>query len=320
MRILVPLLSLTVAVSALDVDVYFIRHGESSWNAKKTADKNERNNIITPEFSSPITATYVAENDRKFDAPLSPKGHWQTRDLGDAIFKTEGEGTPVEWQFLRDHVGSGDLILGVSNLARTQMTLGNFLDGKEDNGPYRVEILNCLQELSNGHDAKSTKQGRTNPSECVPKTMRGGKFEWAFGHGVTRLIDLNIFDFRGQQGRFNDFMSWLWYNASENPKHVTNFLVAGHSSWLQELFKTRLREKSDMNSVEYMLHEVKLGNGSMIKFTVRFPSENPREAYIVPGATVAVRDVLQTVTGEVAENKFAASKKAESELSMAFPA
>jgi broad specificity phosphatase PhoE len=258
--------------------------------------------------STPVFQVKGAERER--DAPLSVRGHNQAIALGEDILARVSTQADDPKAVLRGLVRDGNVVFGVSNLARTQQTMANFLNQcPEDKGftkPFQIEILNCLQELSHAHDAWSSKGGRTDPEQAVPSALRKRDlFAWRFAPGVSKVIDLNGTlgflrvgsYFRGRRDymqRLEDFSVWL--NGHYNQGHKT-FLVAGHSTWLKALYKKRMGNGAT-NRYEQTLRKTKLGNASMVKFTFELSARQEKKGAIVPGTTEVVRDVLQTFPSE----------------------
>lgn len=248
---------------------------------------------------------------RLTDAPLSSLGHEQAIDLGVDVF---GHPENVEYKYLAELIESEGITLCTSNLARTQQTLANFLNQRPVNKKTRVEIeiLNCLQETSGFKDAWSSKAGRTDPEQAAPESLRIPQFHWVFGHTTTQIEDLNgpvsgIAHFlkgkmsggvheshRSAEARLADFTTYLNHHYDLNHKV---FLVSGHSSWLRKLFRTRMGV-GESNEVEKILHDEKLGNASIIKFTFELNKTDRTGGHIVPGSTVVIRDVVGTFSQE----------------------
>jgi phosphohistidine phosphatase SixA len=303
MRILsfLPALFITssnCSLSDRSVTIYYIRHAESNWNAGKTA-KAEMMSKLNPlakasaHKQGPIVTDNdivfrVKDNDRMVDAPLSPAGHMQSIALGKRVF-----GQKLEPALTNLESNPESIVLAVSNLARTQQTMANFLNQRNLKPRATINILNCLQEMSSSaaRDARSVKDGR-GISNAIPESMRTSEaakqFNWVLGYNVKNIVDINtVFGGKSPEARIGDFIEWLNHHYDLDDR---TFLVAGHSSWLQKLYKKKFGEVGAENVEERILKKFKLGNASMIKFTFDLVANNIREGSIRPGKTIPVYD------------------------------
>lgn len=307
-----------------EVTVYFIRHAQSVWNHLKgtVVGKHEPDDEpesvpqegdasqVIPDIALPFQ---VKGKNRVKDAPLSVLGHIQAIELGKDLFSDDRKYAELAGLIK----GNNGIVMVTSNLARTQQTLANVLNQRkeQDKRPVDIEIANFLQETSSFLDAWSSKGGRTDAKDAVPESMRdNSQFAWKFAHGTTRVEDLNeplgaVANFikgrmsghqveahRSAEARIADFIAWLIYHRREGK---SKFLVSGHSSWLRKLFRTRLgRDTPDINIFEEVLMDKKLGNASVIEFTIVLDEADDRLGWIKPGSTKVIRDVVHTFAGE----------------------
>ncbi len=250
------------------ITIYFLRHGESQTNAigdtimwnlgfPKVLDLDPLETVRNFGISGSTRITV--------DSPLSDFGHQQARKLGVNMFRNQNQVCPD-----RDHVteliNSGNALLAVSNLSRTQQTLANFLVQRPRSrrkAPVKIQILNCLQEVAENVSALTSKAGTDDPHEAVPFLLRTDDFVWEFPRGTTQVTDYNWLGTRKSlSSRFHEFIRWL----RESDKSTV--IVAGHSQWLLEFFRIKMIQPQ--NDIEAYLRMVKIDNAAMIKFNFDF--------------------------------------------------
>ena len=243
------------------VEIYFIRHAQSAWNeAEKTVSKLT-NAPHRPEWK---------------DAKLSDLGLTQARKLAEAV-----ENIPAAVASNRNPlIDSARMQAGLSVLAgldpplrsTTYIATSNLrralltglialrsrhkVAGVAD--VETVHILSSTQELSMGADAH-TLASRPGQIPVVPSVyMEGFTIDASLNQGEENK-GLNLFD-----ARLAAFCSQLQGIAFR----YRRMILTGHSKWVQYLFKKFLRKP--VNEVESRLRKTKLGNASVIKFSIEF--------------------------------------------------
>jgi broad specificity phosphatase PhoE len=279
------------------VTVYFIRHAQSKSNALTSATTGlGLKNLVTPGED---IRDYTTRLFPFTDAPLSAYGHSQARRLGTYYFQSRG-GVHVS-KLITDN----DVVIGVSNLARTHQTMANFLRQRKRPGVVTIEILNCLQESDENQFARLAEDRMTDVTKSVVPKLRQdpNEFQWKFGPGISEIVDYNK---KGEvvpmETRFKEFMEWLRAHAY-GAQPVDTFLVAGHSGWLKE-YITHCLGIQHRNVLEEQMLETKLGNASMVKISVRLVPNFKDE--VVPGKTCLVVEVDESLSKGVYRKRKAA--------------
>jgi broad specificity phosphatase PhoE len=260
--------------------VYFIRHAESVSNAPVNRFKLKGFKWLKTEDER-VEDLRRKSISRK-DAPLSDYGHSQARRLGVNVFK---DSPP---RIDEAAISGKKIVLAVSNLARTQQTMVNFLKQRVDEAPVDITILNCLQEANENGMAQLRYEEESEVEKVVmPALLEGGIYKWDISRNKGgKVVDYNRLNPpKEMHVRFTEFNKWL--DATEGD----TFLVAGHSGWLKEYINDFLTG-DDQNVVEIQLHKTKLGNASMAKFVV----DTAPEAKILPKSTCLVAEVDKAVT------------------------
>jgi hypothetical protein len=230
------------------------------------------------------------------DASLSRLGHIQCMVLGRKIFQQQ----PSVDQNLKDVLttenGEG-IDIYTSNLLRTQQTMANFLDQRQDKtNPLTITVMNSLQEISGAGniDARSAKSNRGRDERFVSECLLKPQFTWL-------LHDLKIIDCNARIGRWSSELRFERFIGSIIVRKVQKpVLVAGHSSWLQKLYKSESYGPSgdDTNRLEDRLKQIKLGNAGLIKFKL-----NKITGKIVAGSTQLISSFKEMFADEVCHLK-----------------
>lgn len=229
------------------------------------------------------------------DASLSRLGHIQCMVLGRKIFQQ----TPSADQNLKDLLTTGNgegIDIYTSNLLRTQQTMANFLDQRQDKTtPLTITVMNSLQEISGAGniDARTAKTNRGRQENFVSECLLKPQFTWL-------LHDLKIIDCNAKIGRWSTETRFERFFGSIIVRRVQKpVLVAGHSTWLQKLYKSETYGPSgNTNALENRLKEIKLGNAGLIKFRL-----NRTTGRIVAGSTQLISSFKEMFAEEVCHLK-----------------
>ena len=274
---------------SLAIEVYFIRHGRSTWN--EAAEMNAQI-IAARNTVGPMTDDVRRLADRRIelnipfvssfrDAHLSREGVAQARGLARAIASRSADIHEDEAVDLIDpatRVAGLSLLAGIdpearlntyiatSNLRRAVLTGLIALHARTRFAPLEtMHILSCAQEISFGDDAMTSAAPGTVPS--LGAHLASFHLDATHHTGDENRRLLAPFRTHRRLDRFCHFVGHL--ARSTFTEHV---ILTGHSMWLQRLFQRFLRPTATDkgNRVERILMTPgrKLGNASVIKFTI----------------------------------------------------
>jgi broad specificity phosphatase PhoE len=314
-----PLLRPDLAAEVDVIEIVAIRHGESTWNARKNAKKERKSEGYS--WKNPRTwgkgkdqswGTYwhswldsftFAENwygiGRFTDAALSEEGESQAKKIH--TYFEQHDGYPAE---LKEKTKAGEVAFATSNLRRAQDTLKyGFKDVIPTEGDHQdVYIMSDLQESELGADAGES-MWRSFRRRWVPQWLLEedeAKYQRTFQYN-------GQYNFDGWWGTRN----WRprWYDPAERAKRSLDdffqlhdkkgkdlFVFAGHSHKIREMMKLLVpKERSDTDwwskPTDVTACHEKLENGGAMKFKV----ERHEGSYqIVEGSWSELPQVTQT--------------------------
>lgn len=257
------MLLLQVVFATVGKTVYFIRHAESLWNEAKTKKRS-----FTEQTMDVLKKEYK-------DAPLTPKGLNQIRDLRNWFWKDDGScwnhtlrclysslsgELPNESSSSRDASATpsceratpgsswpsphpSKVAYGVSNLHRAIETLLVFLGGRprdDPSSPISVDIVSALQEISRNHDAE-TKLGRGQVPDIADGSYSAAIEGIGFPSGRSPLK--YVFNGTFNEGELNTVFKEdkiarfnKFCDWVFDQTEKDTFVVSGHSFWLMYLF------------------------------------------------------------------------------------
>lgn len=266
--------------------VYFTRHAQSGWNAKKATYSNDiawgsQNAQWKLGFDS---ATYQSLKNAK----LTPEGIEQVKGLARAINRDCTGGSELtgslaptynckDFSILKGEYPD-QTVVATSNLDRAINTAQIAYKTLLDKIP--LNIISFFQEISSEIDAKTDSVG----CEIVPEVVLSDQSR---KYDLTGSIgDLNSMQKYGKlaEERFQWFCEW----AFSQPPSVRYIAIAGHSSWLQEFWKTRNLGTSDL---EQGLLKKKLSNSAILKFVLYWDTSK-NTCIITLGQTALVYGTL----------------------------
>ena len=252
-------------------NVYFTRHAESEWNAKKATYSFVKWGIQNFKWKRGEDATTYQSFK---DAKLTPRGVAQVQSLANAIAAEsecnraslpKGSLTPTmqcsDLAVLRGDSFENTFVVA-SNLDRAIKTAQIAYDGIISKPGQTLGIMSFLQEISSGIDAQ------TDSLLCIVKpsvipAADDTKYDLTGSVG-----DLN----RGAAGAFGkskeDRFKWFCQWAFNLPAKIQNIAIAGHSSWLQMFLIAK--NPLGTSPLEKALFKDKLGNSSVINFTIQY--------------------------------------------------
>lgn len=233
------------------------------------------------------------------DAGLSKRGVMQAMCLNKWIEKhcpAEPIGGDEEQDacHLRGRLDRERLVFVVSNLLRTRLTAMYGLGCIERQDELQFIALNFLQERGCNPDARPAQikvknriaklggsAGKVQRDKTPP--MAVGSLGSCSVQVAERIADMC--EMAAETDERNAFKSFVDFVTTTTHPENPIFVVTGHSSWLMEFYRLKLRESEDSrqaNDLEIKLTRGKLGNASVIKFTLAVDGER---SWIVPDST-----------------------------------
>jgi len=229
----------------LTVNIYFIRHGESTWN-------------VAHGSSDPLHR----------DAHLTTKGVDQALKLSDSISKGHIGGSKQDKEILNGKPVIGrKIIYATSNLRRAAFTFllsfQHLIRMKKSSPIKKLYILSALQEVCGNMDCNTL-----SPPGQIPKLTFGGSgipnsgtdYQCPFEDSDMRAImdpscndgdELIKAADNGQKAiavALNHFCTWIRNMAVS--EHATDFVIAGHSIFVRRIFQAMLPDKLPQNDIE----------------------------------------------------------------------
>jgi len=247
--------------------IIFVRHGESAWNEvfNKGKDLSMLYRLLKAIFMEVMM--FLKQDSWFIDSPLNRTGISQAQKL---MMFLEGTNRNLDEKImtlipiLRGEAGKSLLV--VSNLRRAISTMlvgfgSRLLRDQTEN----VVVLSNLQEISRNVDTYSLLPAHADPQPCFTEEQQKEELDYVIDfYKRDRFIvkdnkgSKTIF---GQCGtdRICDFARWC-FDGSETIGKET-IIVAGHSLYFRNFFRTFLPEDSD-----HVAKNSKLVNCGVVKF------------------------------------------------------
>jgi hypothetical protein len=276
------------------VKVFFIRHGESTWNE-----------VTDPDITTKVLLEGRKGKVRKYryltDAHLSKDGIEESLEANHKIehgCDDDGIVSPQSfkrWEALcflsglRGHLEKDRKALFlVSNLRRAILTaLITFkhrilnVGGVDDTN--EVELSDDFEPIPKMYVLSSLQETARN-TDSVPLTPNG-RIPWlSFSDGPQNQCPFSLSDMRGflvpdcgnknenvpnedgkidRKTRFDTFCDWVRAKLAEEPD-VTDLVITGHSMWLRELFQKY--RPDDPLALKLSSNREKVSNNAIIEF------------------------------------------------------
>ena len=260
------------------IEIYFIRHAQSIWNAAKPK--------IGLWWNIPGLTLFN-------DAELSSTGYGQAHRLSEAIedAAVEVAGGPLSVENAALKLLSGvdpafhtTTYIATSNLRRALQTELIALGSRATHvvGRELIHIMSSAQELSGGADARTEASGRGDVpivhDSLSARFYRDGNLNYGEENGVCGTTVAE---------RLVRFCREVRTIAQSGFRQM---ILTGHSTWLRELFQRYLDPRQTLTRVEKNLRRIKLGNAGVVKFTFDFRGTDCRissgSSYLVFGGFV----------------------------------
>eukprot|EP01126_Amoeba_proteus_P037401 TRINITY_DN3858_c0_g2_i12.p1 TRINITY_DN3858_c0_g2~~TRINITY_DN3858_c0_g2_i12.p1 ORF type:complete len:350 (+),score=60.23 TRINITY_DN3858_c0_g2_i12:61-1110(+) len=252
--------------------IYFIRHGESTWN--ETFNRSKNPIFFIPRIIHAILhESYfflTGQRDSWFiDAPLSVEGIVQAQKLNKYIF-TQGVDNPTTKREIILSTIKGEnkkfpTVLVCSNLRRaiTTLVIGlstRFLKDESEKITEKIVILPALQEISRNCDAISITGSFTNPlPSWLEKSFTKVNISTILSQNVDCSKNLGDNPIRGSNGlkRILEFANWVFQDTPDG----TVTIVGGHSFWFRYFFQALLPRSS-----QHRAKKAKIANTGIVAF------------------------------------------------------
>lgn len=239
--------------------IYFVRHGESTWNDTFNKGSHRSKNAFIIGFIPGLIKSLLFElylilsgklDSWFYDAPTSTLGLNQVQDLSQ-FFKSTNTTTDSNNDKVAQHVAvlkaSPDAPpskLLSSNLRRAVSTMAGGFKTRLARRPHeKILIVPSLQEISRNPDTLSiTPAHMSIQASWIDKTSTICNFQSTFTNQVDMSLHLGNKPI-GTNGlkRMREFCNFV-FSSSVKEEYI---IVGGHSIWFRSFFRTFLPYKSD---------------------------------------------------------------------------
>ncbi|KAL7569062.1 hypothetical protein ACA910_016905 [Epithemia clementina (nom. ined.)] len=272
--------------------VYFVRHGESTWN--DTFNKGSHRSAIAfiigfipgliKALLYEIYLLFAGKIDSWFyDAPLSNLGLWQAEELASFLKDKPLDGPEaIHIKILRGEPGSPSSKIICSNLRRAVSTMVvGFRDRLRRKPEDKISVIPSLQEISRNPDTLCITPAHTNiQASWIEKSSKIVDFQHIFDNqmDMSAHIGNKPLNTNGLK-RMNEFCEYVF-----SPAHKEDyFVVGGHSIWFRSFFKMFLPY-----SVHHASKEKKIVNGGVIVCEMMKAETRQGPWYMVDPKTIQV--------------------------------
>ena len=278
------------AAEPFTVTVYFVRHGESEWNAgskKKSADdlNQEKAGIDDPIIR---------------DAKLTSSGAREAESLHKTILRFGN--TTDDWKILAGNYEGTKykVAYATSNLRRASLTFliafKHLIKGGSKGWRLKLHILSALQEEAKNIDSNSLAAPKNPPALTLDGTCPIKRDQIDFDSQCNDGDEM-LPGIVGRGDLLANFCTWMRNMAvfgkistggesgdtcSPSTPIINTFVVAGHSMFLRSLFQKYLKYggffvNRTTRKIASSIDQV--GNGALVKFRVllKGPKENGKD-------------------------------------------
>mmetsp|Transcript_10421 Transcript_10421/g.28809 ORF Transcript_10421/g.28809 Transcript_10421/m.28809 type:complete len:362 (-) Transcript_10421:180-1265(-) len=271
--------------------VYFVRHGESTWNDTFNKGKHRSAAMFVIGFFPGLAKALIYEvyllltgkiDSWFYDAPLSHLGLSQAEELAAFLKDKPLDGPEAEHiKILRGEEGSPPSKFLCSSLRRAVSTLVvGFKDRLSRKPDDKILIIPSLQEISRNPDTLSITPAQT-PIQAS-WIEKGSKEIADFQNVFNSQLDMGLhmgnkpLDTNGLK-RMNEFCEFLYSQKDEY------FVVGGHSIWFRSFFRMFLPY-----SVHHASKEKKIVNGGVVTFELMKAETRRGPRYMIDPKTIQV--------------------------------
>lgn len=272
--------------------IYFIRHGESTWNDTFNKGQHRSAVVFILGFVPGIIKAVVYElylllsgklDSWFYDSPLSYLGLKQVEEL--AVFLEKGTSKAEEdtVKIIQGQPGAPSSRILCSNLRRAISTVAGGLRDRFSRRPAdKIFVLSSLQEISRNPDALSITPTQTPvQASWIEKTStKVCNFQEIFATQVdtSRHTGNKPVNSNGLV-RMEDFCKHI-FSTAVREEHV---IVGGHSLWFRSFFDSYLPY-----SVNHQARKKKIQNGGVVAFELLHAKTQYGDKYMVDPKTIRV--------------------------------
>jgi len=274
--------------------IYFVRHGESTWNDTFNKGSHRSQAIFVIGFipgliKSLLFELYIILSGKMdswfYDSPTSTLGLNQVEDLSKFLTKNFDDSDAVAQHVavLMAKPDAPPSKLVSSSLRRAVSTVaGGFKDRLKRRPQEKVLVLPSLQEVSRNPDTLSITPSQTQiQASWIDKKSKICDFQSTF----MNQIDMSLHTGNkpiGTNGlkRMRNFCNFV-FSSSVKEQHV---VVGGHSIWFRSFFQTFLPHKEDHPG-----KKKKVVNCGIVAFTlIKVLRESGQPTYMIDPKSVEV--------------------------------
>lgn len=272
--------------------IYFVRHGESTWNDTFNKGKHRSALVFVLGFVPGIIKATVYElylllsgkmDSWFYDSPLSYLGLKQVDELALFLEKEGLRGPESEHvKILRCDPGAPSSKIVSSNLRRAISTLAGGLRERLSRRPAdKIFVLSSLQEISRNPDALSITPAQSPvQASWIEKTSKVCKFQEIFATQVDTSRHTGNKPIKSTgYGRMTDFCKHT-FSPAVREKYI---IVGGHSLWFKSFFQNFLPYH-----IEHISKEKKIINGGVVVFELVKATTQYGDKFMVDPKSVKV--------------------------------
>ncbi|GAX21353.1 hypothetical protein FisN_6Lh081 [Fistulifera solaris] len=273
--------------------IYFVRHGESTWNDTFNKGKHRSTVVFILGFIPGLIKALLHElylllsgklDSWFYDAPLSPLGLSQVDELRSFLLDTKNlTGTDAEHlKILRADPGAPRSTILCSNLRRSISTLvGGFSERLTRRPEDKILLVTALQEISRNPDTLSI----TPPHSPVHASWMEKRSPMCdYSRLLSSQVDVSLhvgdkpINTNGLK-RMLDFCDFV-FSPSVKDEYI---IVGGHSIWFRSFFNMFLPF-----SVHHVAKNKKIVNGGIVTFDLLKAETKRGPKYMVDPKTIKV--------------------------------
>lgn len=279
--------------------IYFVRHGESTWNETFNKGHHRSQSQFLIGFIPNLIKAVLYEiqllltgqlDSWFYDAPLSHYGLSQVEEM--AVFikdkKIDDNDTSQETNHLKILRGTDPTLpkarLISSNLRRACATIiGGFYHQITSNKKNKIMIVPSLQEISRNPDTLSITPPHTNiKASWIEKEYDTSVCNYA--EVFDNNLDMSLYtgnkpiNTNGHK-RMEEFCEYIF--TSSSPTHKEYIIVGGHSIWFRAFFQTYLPY-----SVQHVSKQKKIVNCGIVVFDLMKADTKYGPKYMIDPKTI----------------------------------
>lgn len=277
--------------------IYFIRHGESTWNDTFNKGKHRSSLVFVLGFVPGLIKSMLYEtwinltgkiDSWFYDSPLSYLGLGQVGDMQKFILAKHNEkDLAADMDILNGRPGAPPSVIVCSSLRRALSTIaGGFskrLVSSKDG--EKIAVLPSLQEISRNPDTLSITPAHTavNASWVDKSSTDICDFQNIFTSytDMTQHVGNKPINTNGLI-RMKEFCRYV-FSSKGVPAGVDHVIVGGHSIWFRSFFRTYLP-----HTKSYDAKSKKIVNCGIVKFDLVKASTEKGVVYMVDPESIRV--------------------------------